>query len=71
MCGSANGSNVYSAPSTSARCSVGSASDVSGSGPYSWTCSGSNGGSNASCSANRSCYGASQSWTVSGSTCSQ
>ncbi|MFT6161104.1 MAG: hypothetical protein ACJA00_003698, partial [Myxococcota bacterium] len=44
---------------------------MSGSGPYTWTCSGSNGGRTASCSANRGCVGTSQSWTVSGSTCSQ
>ena len=50
-CGSSNGSNVYSAPSTN-LCSSGSASAVGGSGPWSWTCSGSNGGASASCSAN-------------------
>ena len=68
-CGTANGSNVYSAPSSSTRCASGSASGVRGSGPYTWTCSGSNGGSSQSCAANRSCYGAAQSWTISGSTC--
>ncbi|MFA6330035.1 MAG: glycine-rich domain-containing protein, partial [Candidatus Micrarchaeia archaeon] len=50
-CGSSNGQNLYSAPSTN-LCSVGSASSVSGSGPWSWTCSGSNGGASTSCSAN-------------------
>ena len=49
-CGSANGSLLASAPS-SGLCSVGTAGPVTGSGPWSWTCSGSNGGSNASCSA--------------------
>jgi len=50
-CGSSNGANLSSAPTTN-LCSVGSASAVSGTGPWSWTCSGSNGGSTASCSAN-------------------
>lgn len=49
-CGSANGVGTTSAPS-SGLCSAGTASSVSGSGPFSWTCSGANGGSNASCSA--------------------
>jgi len=48
-CGSAAGSGVTSTPSTN-LCSVGSASAVAGSGPYTWTCAGLNGGSTASCS---------------------
>ncbi len=53
VCGSANGGNFNAAPSGSALCGTGNASFVSGSGPWNWTCSGSNGGSNASCSANK------------------
>lgn len=49
-CGSSNGLAVSSAPSTS-LCSTGMASTVTGSGPWNWSCSGSNGGTNASCSA--------------------
>ncbi len=56
-CGSSNGSNFYSAPS-SGLCNAGSASSVSGSGPWSWSCAGTNGGSTASCSANLSINGA-------------
>jgi hypothetical protein len=50
-CGRSNGTNVSSAPATN-LCSVGTASSVSGSGPWTWSCGGSNGGSSASCSAN-------------------
>jgi prepilin-type N-terminal cleavage/methylation domain-containing protein len=49
-CGSANGQSFESAPSTN-LCSAGTASSVTGSGPWTWTCVGSNGGSTASCSA--------------------
>ena len=49
-CGSANGGSYASAPSSN-LCSDGTASAVSGSGPYTWTCSGSGGGTDASCSA--------------------
>ncbi|MDR0650755.1 MAG: hypothetical protein LBG59_05135 [Candidatus Peribacteria bacterium] len=52
VCGSANGTNITAAP-TSNLCSVGTASTVSGSGPWTWTCAGLNGGTNASCSANK------------------
>ncbi len=48
-CGSANGASFSSAP-TSGLCSAGTASAVSGSGPWNWSCSGSNGGTAASCS---------------------
>src|ERR1700752_1086560 len=40
-CGSANGVAVNSAP-TSGLCSAGTASSVSGSGPWDWSCAGSN-----------------------------
>jgi len=51
-CGSANGEDLLKAP-TSNLCSAGKASKVAGKGPWDWTCSGSNGGTTASCSANR------------------
>ena len=53
-CGSSNGGNFYSVP-TSNLCSSGSASAVTGSGPWSWSCISPNlsGGTNASCSANK------------------
>jgi len=46
-CGPANGATVSSAP-TSGLCTTGSASAVSGSGPWNWNCAGSNGGATAS-----------------------
>jgi hypothetical protein len=49
-CGSANGTTLASAP-TSGLCSVGTASSVAGTGPWAWSCAGSNGGTNASCEA--------------------
>jgi hypothetical protein len=49
-CGSSNGLSLSSAPTTN-FCTQGTASTVSGSGPWTWTCSGSSGGSTASCSA--------------------
>ena len=51
-CGAANGIAVSSAPTTG-LCSTGTASSVGGSGPWSWSCTGSNGGSTAQCSAPR------------------
>jgi len=50
QCGSANGKAVSSAP-TSGLCSLGAASAVTGTGPWYWSCAGSNGGTTASCSA--------------------
>ena len=59
-CGSASGGTFTSAPSSSARCSSGSPSGVSAIGGlndpnarWRWTCMGQNGGSNATCTANR------------------
>lgn len=52
-CGSSNGQTFTVAP-TANLCSVGTASAVSGSGPWNWTCAGSGGGTTASCSANLS-----------------
>jgi hypothetical protein len=53
VCGSANGTTVSSAPTTN-LCSVGTASTVTGSGPWSWTCTGTGGGTIASCAALKS-----------------
>ncbi len=49
-CGPANGVAVLSAP-TSGFCSAGTPTTVSGAGPWAWSCLGSNGGTNAACSA--------------------
>ncbi|MDD3292745.1 MAG: hypothetical protein PHI45_01630 [Candidatus Pacebacteria bacterium] len=49
-CGSINGTTVSSLPITN-LCASGTASVVSGSGPWTWTCSGQNGGTSVSCSA--------------------
>ena len=49
-CGAANGIAVNSAPTTG-LCSTGTASALGGSGPWSWSCTGSSGGSTAQCSA--------------------
>jgi hypothetical protein len=49
-CGSSNGASLTSKPTTN-LCSAGTASTVAGSGPWSWSCAGSNGGTTATCSA--------------------
>src|SRR3984893_10072824 len=49
-CGSANGVAVTIAP-TAGLCTAGIATTVTGAGPWAWTCNGSNGGTNSSCSA--------------------
>jgi hypothetical protein len=49
-CGSANGMALTNAPLTN-LCSSGTASAVTGTGPWTWSCSGSHGGSIAQCSA--------------------
>ncbi len=49
-CGSSNGGSFYTAPTTN-LCSSGTASAVTGSGPWNWSCSTS--GGSASCSANK------------------
>lgn len=50
LCGSSNGLSMPSAPVTG-LCSAGTASAVTGTGPWSWTCAGSGGGSTANCGA--------------------
>lgn len=47
-CGASNGESMSSAPITN-LCTAGAASVVSGSGPWNWTCAGSNGGTTAQC----------------------
>jgi len=49
-CGSVNGTDLTSAPTTN-LCSAGAASVVTGTGPWRWTCAGSNRGATASCDA--------------------
>jgi len=49
-CGAAHGTTVNSVPSTD-LCSAGLPSRICGSGPWTWSCEGLNGGSNALCSA--------------------
>jgi hypothetical protein len=56
-CGTADGASFYSAPTTD-LCSAGTASAVTGTGPWSWSCTGSYGGSTASCSASLEVDGA-------------
>lgn len=50
ICGSSNGLALSSAP-TIGLCTAGTASAVTGTGPWTWTCAGSGGGSTANCSA--------------------
>ncbi len=50
-CGSANLGTFAIAPSGAALCNAGNATIVTGIGPWTWTCQGINGGTNASCSA--------------------
>src|SRR5712671_1112155 len=52
VCGSANGTTVSTAPTTN-LCTTGSTSSVSGTGPFTWSCAGSNSGTTATCSANK------------------
>lgn len=49
VCGSDNGKTLASPPIN--LCSAGTASAVAGSGPWTWSCAGSNGGATANCSA--------------------
>jgi hypothetical protein len=49
-CGSTNGMTVNTTPVAN-LCSAGTASTVGGTGPWTWSCGGSNGGTTASCSA--------------------
>src|SRR6516165_683118 len=49
-CGPANGVAVTTAPTTN-LCTAGTATTLSGTGPWAWACTGINRGANASCSA--------------------
>ena len=49
VCGSSNGQSFWSTPSTN-LCSAWNTGSLSGSGPWSWSCNGLNGGTNARCS---------------------
>lgn len=51
-CGNASGSVFLSTPTTN-LCTNGTASTVTGTGPWSWTCAGTNGGADATCMANK------------------
>ncbi|RTL32544.1 MAG: bifunctional metallophosphatase/5'-nucleotidase [Burkholderiales bacterium] len=53
VCGTANGQTLGAAPTTG-LCATGTPSSVAGTGPWNWSCAGSNGGGTASCSANKS-----------------
>jgi hypothetical protein len=53
VCGSANGQTFAAAP-TANFCTAGTPSTVNGTGPWSWTCVGINGGSTDNCTANTS-----------------
>jgi hypothetical protein len=50
VCGSASGKGTSTKPASN-LCTTGEPTTVTGSGPWNWTCSGSNGGSSQSCSA--------------------
>jgi len=52
VCGSANDSTTPTIP-TNQLCNVGIPTPVTGTGPWNWTCTGSSGGTTASCSANK------------------
>jgi hypothetical protein len=56
VCGSTNGKMFLSIP-TSNLCKSGTASTLTGAGPWEWTCEGENGGTNQSCSADRKVNG--------------
>jgi len=68
VCGTSNGGNFYSSPS-SGLCSAGTASSVSGSGPWNWSCNGLYGGGNVSCSANKTIDGGWTAWSARNESC--
>ncbi len=51
LCGAANGVAMTSAPKKDELCSTGTATAISGSGPWNWSCIGMNGGMTVSCTA--------------------
>jgi len=54
-CGSSNGTTVATIPATN-FCTTGTATAVTGTGPWSWSCAGSNGGTTATCNASIQTY---------------
>ena len=53
LCGTANGTTILAAPSFATLCFMGTPTAVSGNGPWSWSCAGANGGTTATCGANK------------------
>jgi predicted extracellular nuclease len=66
VCGSANGQSFSSIPTTN-LCSAGTATSVTGTGPWAWSCNGANGGSASSCSANLTSVTLTPIYTIQGS----
>lgn len=58
VCGLSNGGS-FSSPPTTNLCSSGKVSQVTGTGPFNWTCDGQSGGSSQSCSAEKTVSGGS------------
>jgi len=61
QCGSAHNQTLTAAPASNLLCAKGTESAVTGTGPWTWFCTGVNGGSTASC------WAYIQTWTVTGS----
>lgn len=61
-CGSSHNTSFYIKPTTN-LCDSGTASLVTGTGPWYWSCQGSNGGTNASCQATKKIDGAWTDWS--------
>jgi predicted extracellular nuclease len=64
-CGSANGQSLTAAP-TANLCATGTATTVTGSGPWNWSCSGANGGSTSACAASLNTSGLTAIYTIQG-----
>ena len=72
VCGPTNGQTLGTYAPTSGLCSQGTPSDVEGTGPWTWTCAGTDGGKTSSCSANycnSGCVAAPTCTPVTGSGC--
>jgi hypothetical protein len=68
FCGASNGATVTSAPTTG-LCGAGTTSVVTGTGPFNWSCAGTNGGSTQTCSTKLpplQAYGYNDSFALSG-----
>ena len=68
VCGSADTAGTYTKPTTN-LCSTGAASSVTGTGPWSWTCAGTNGGTTPTCNAPKRIDGAWGVWGACSKTC--